>query len=108
VIGWRRVAYDKACFATPSKYSKLSVSIDWENIVERLAKAFIWSAVAAIVMYELASRIFVWWILRSGTQPDGQLGLGAWLFGLGAGAVAALVAFCVSLLHSRTRRTEAE
>jgi hypothetical protein len=83
--------------------------MDWEIIVERLAKAFILSAVAAVLAYESVSHVFVWWIARTTSGTDGQLGLGGWVAGLGAGAVAAVTTFCVTLyLSNSARRKQSE
>jgi hypothetical protein len=76
------------------------VNTGWEIMVGRLARALVWSAAAAVLVYELASHIFDWWVVSTTAPSDGQLGLGAWVVGLGAGALAALVAFCTSLYVS--------
>jgi hypothetical protein len=73
------------------------VNIDWDATGSRIGKACVWSIVTAIVVYELASHAFVWWILKTEPHPDGQLGLGGWLVGITAGAVASVVAFCAAL-----------
>jgi hypothetical protein len=83
--------------------------MDWEIIVERLAKAFVSSAVAAVLAYESVSRVFVWWIARTAPSHDGQLGLGGWVAGLGAGAIAAVTTFGVTLyLSTLARRKQSD